>query len=292
MGLKSILLPFDSMSVQQAITPGADTLAVDYEILDWGSWTAPPGDSKMPGLTWSGIDKGNYLEFINTIRMVIWQPGIIAMPPALALVGSSRGDYDLLSQENLLFVNLPDPQQIEGMDSTGLAPIKPIILTRTRSNLLLWIGLFMIGLAGFLALAFFLLKKFFFKKAETPLRIIPPHEKALEAIKEIERKEDWKKLELKSFYSDLTRVLRQYLEDRFEMPAMESTSSEILESARNEGLDAGYLEKMKHLLPMSDMVKFAKAEPAEEHHKWIDWLRSFVLSTKKEETLQDESGAE
>ena len=44
----------------------------------------------------------------------------------------------------------------------------------------------------------------------------------------LEKKELWQKGEIKAYYSELTDIARNYIEEAIEIPAMESTTSELI----------------------------------------------------------------
>jgi hypothetical protein len=87
---------------------------------------------------------------------------------------------------------------------------------------------------------------------------------------------------IKQYYTKLTDIVRKYLEHRFNILAMESTSDEIFDSIKDikiiESQAQGYLE---NLLRLADFVKFAKAQPLpdENENSWNN-AYNFVLDTK------------
>ncbi|PKB16842.1 hypothetical protein [Flavobacterium sp. 5] len=96
-----------------------------------------------------------------------------------------------------------------------------------------------------------------------------PIEKATSLLNTLEKKELWQHGEVKAYYSELTDITRNYIEEAIEIPAMESTTSELI-----EGLKAASLKKKMKLsqetienlfavLKQADLVKFAKSTPLE-----------------------------
>lgn len=90
---------------------------------------------------------------------------------------------------------------------------------------------------------------------------IPPHEIALTHLHELEEKKLWQNGFVKQFHSEVTEIVRQYFEDRFNFRALEMTSAEILAVL-------SYMEEGKKIVRTSDnffsnadLVKFAKFEP-------------------------------
>ncbi|HKK64898.1 MAG TPA: hypothetical protein VJ905_03470 [Halalkalibaculum sp.] len=66
------------------------------------------------------------------------------------------------------------------------------------------------------------------------------------------------------FYVNLGDAIREYFEDLYRIPALESTSREILYELSRRSVDSELIEKTKAVLQEADMVKFAKFTPTEE----------------------------
>lgn len=83
----------------------------------------------------------------------------------------------------------------------------------------------------------------------------------------------------KAYYSALDHILREYIENRYDIPALERTSSEVVSLLQNEGIPDN--DELRDLLSQVDMVKFAKAElPQERRASSFDRVREFVDRTK------------
>lgn len=120
-----------------------------------------------------------------------------------------------------------------------------------------------IAAAGILAaLLLFLLRR---KKPQAvvlaPAIVLPAHERALRALAEVDRKQLWQQGQAKEFHSSVTDILRAYIEERFGVPALESTTDELLGAMRMSSMQSGQREQLANLLRMADMVKFAKWTP-------------------------------
>lgn len=94
-----------------------------------------------------------------------------------------------------------------------------------------------------------------------------PIEKATSLLQQLEKKELWQKGEIKSYYSELTDIARNYIEEEIQIPAMESTTSELIEGLRNAAkqkklkLSSETVENLEKVLKQADLVKFAKVKP-------------------------------
>jgi len=109
----------------------------------------------------------------------------------------------------------------------------------------------------------------------------PAHELALEALKKTEEEKLWHQGYFKKYHSSVSDIIRTYIEQRFSINAMEFTSDETLEHLRGDIINAEAREKLKYLLQLADMVKFAKAQPvAYENEQSLSNAYSFIMLTK------------
>ena len=74
---------------------------------------------------------------------------------------------------------------------------------------------------------------FVLRKKETIEEIeakIPPYQLALKRLNELDEKQLWQKNKIKQYYVELTDIVRTYIERELNIPALESTTDELLES--------------------------------------------------------------
>ncbi|MDD4746544.1 MAG: hypothetical protein PHW19_04610 [Salinivirgaceae bacterium] len=125
------------------------------------------------------------------------------------------------------------------------------------------------------------------KQPTEPIVEIPKEEAHVIALRELDAlnaKKMWQEGMIKPFYSELSDIIRRYLEHRYEIPALESSTSEIAFITKSLAiLDKEIQHKLMEFLETADLVKFAKFEPlASEHLKFMEQSYSFVLKTKIE----------
>lgn len=89
----------------------------------------------------------------------------------------------------------------------------------------------------------------------------PLHVRTLLALEEVEKKKLWQQGLVKEHHSAVTDILRGYIEERFQVPALESTTDDLLGILRMSSMGAAQREQLANLLRMADMVKFAKWTP-------------------------------
>ena len=94
-----------------------------------------------------------------------------------------------------------------------------------------------------------------------------PIEKATSLLQQLETKGLWQKGEVKNYYSELTEIARNYIEEEIHIPAMESTTSELIQGLRIAAqhkklkLSAETVSNLEKVLMQADLVKFAKSKP-------------------------------
>lgn len=179
------------------------------------------------------------------------------------------------------------PLQVFGMpvDTTkGITDIKPPYEIKVTVKEVLPYIIVAILLASIIFLYFrYFRKKKLVEIIEKPSPPpIPAHLLALEQLDELVREKLWQQGKIKLFYSRLTDIIRQYIELRFKVPAMEETTEDIIRDFTREGLiKEGIRIELKALLELADLVKFAKWHPvAEEHEASQQSAYDFILRTK------------
>lgn len=118
----------------------------------------------------------------------------------------------------------------------------------------------------------------------------PAHIIALRDLDLLKKEELWQNNELKKFHSQLTEIVRVYIEDRFKIPAMEQTSYEILQDfKKKKELEAESKLWLETVLTTADFVKFAKAKPLpDENEKSLIYAYQFIEKTKNEIVVEPE----
>ncbi len=143
--------------------------------------------------------------------------------------------------------------------------IKPIIAVKKNNrDIFIKIGIGIGIIIGILLLI--LVLKYIFKNRKLSLKKkLPPLEQAIEDLKKLESVSLNEQEELKDYYSRLTNIIRKYLEDEVNIPAMESTSKELLVKLKtlNETkkiqLDKEVFKEIEKVFENADLAKFAKA---------------------------------
>lgn len=175
--------------------------------------------------------------------------------------------------------------------------IRPIIEVESTFNYnWLWLLLLLPILAG---VAYYFLKIYKPKEKSEEEFFATPIEKATNLLSRLEKKELWQKGEVKTYYIELTQIIRIYIEEALEVPAMESTSSELLENLReaitqkNMALSNETLSNLDKVLKNADLVKFAKSKPLDfeitSDRKFAETIITSINSAIPEVVEDDQS---
>lgn len=184
----------------------------------------------------------------------------------------------------------------------GLYDIKPIIeVDKTGGNWwkYLLITLLLIGLVAFLLYWFIWRKKPLTEEEE--IALLPPYDRAKIAIRKLDQSQFLLKSEIKKYYSELTLIIRKYLDEKVYDRAMESTTDELilrlqlLKDGNQIPLKKDTINNLQSILKRADLVKFAKSKPdtalAEMDRdiidKEIDNVKASLPEPSEEEKLLD-----
>jgi flagellar basal body-associated protein FliL len=161
--------------------------------------------------------------------------------------------------------------------------IKPLINVE-KNNYDFWtyllIGLLILSILGGLLYWFVFRKKPLTE--EEKVALLPPYDRALLELKRLENSKYLIQDEYKQYYSELTTIVRSYLEEDAHVTALESTTGqlieklELLKDAGELKLDDDTIKQFQQILQTADLVKFAKNKPsttvAEQDRKLVEQI--------------------
>jgi len=184
-----------------------------------------------------------------------------------------------------------DVQNIKVDQKDDIKPIKPPLRAPvTFRELLPWI-LGGLALAAAIAFLFYYIRQ---RKRRQPVfqfrskPKLPPHEIALDAFEKLRLKKLWQAGRIKEYYTELTDIVRIYIEDRYIVRAMEMTTDEISDGLRKTDAPGEASDKLRQTLLLADLVKFAKEKPLpDENDQSLSYCIDFVRATKPIEILQE-----
>lgn len=274
----------DSIQFQSLFeSPGAESeeATIDFNLESLGGFLDANEDLIISDdeMKWDTLKISDSQRLSNRLKFIFWDPGVAYIPPFEYI--HSRGQTSQFIQGAAVFIKPPAELLNTPSDSLQLAPIKPIIREALKlSDFYLYLGI--IALLLIAGLYFWWRKT---KKKESPAEEItieiPAHLIALEKLDQLDREKLWQKGEIKEYQTGLTFIIREYLENQFDISALESTTDEITQDLRSFGFSQEINQNLSQILQIADLVKFAKAEPdLDVHQKFLEDARHFVLSTK------------
>lgn len=166
-------------------------------------------------------------------------------------------------------------------DTVQLAPIKPIMEEpRTLEDLIPYlIPVFILLIIG--AIIYLIVNRRKKPKVVVPQKPLLPHEIALQKLVTLQQQNLWQKGDVKQYQTELTFIIREYLENRFKIPALESTTDEIVQNLRKTDIEERWRDRLQELFVNADLVKFAKAQPPMSiHEQGMNEAVAFVEATK------------
>ena len=228
---------------------------------------------------WSA-DKKN-LQLTQKLRLTCFDSGFYTIPPILfyyrnlpdTTIRFEQTEIQILTVHTLV------------VDTTlAIKPIKgPVKIPFSILEYLPWIfaGMLFLAIAGFLI--FYLIRR---RKGEPIFLLRPgvkyqPHEWALMELEKLRVKKLWQAGKMKEYHTELTDILRKYIENRFHLMTMESTTGEILEDLEDKtSIQKEYRKTLGKILVMADLVKFAKYLPLpEDNEQSMEYAVDFINKT-------------
>ncbi len=145
-----------------------------------------------------------------------------------------------------------------------------------------WGYVIALGLIAAAVVAYIFYRKGGLRSALQPEpKAVPPYEKAIAELQLLRGRQLCEKGREKEYYTDLTEILRQYLDGRFGINAMEMTTTQIKRAVYATVSEKSASAMMNDVLEMADYVKFAKMRPLpEDNMRAFNQALSFVENTK------------
>jgi hypothetical protein len=229
----------------------------------------------------NATSRKDFINYSQNILITSFDTGFHYIPP-FTIHYSYAGDtarHELLSEGVYLKVRTVDvdtTQAIRDIRGTMQAPL-------TFAELAPYLG----GIAILGIIIGMIWYYFWRKRMNKPLFPVltrpqgPPWQIALQNLDVLGEKKLWQNGKIKEYYSELTDILRQYLQNQYGIDAMEMITTEILAAYDMAGLQADARFKLSSILQLADFVKFAKATPLkDENESSMTYARQFIEDTK------------
>jgi hypothetical protein len=253
-------------------------------------------------MTWvEVISKSGVTQTPQPNGQVLWQQALLvtsfeegyhAIPPFGWLI-ELEGKIDTVFSEAFLLEVLT----VEVDTTQAIKDIKePEAVPYTLAEMLPWL----LYSAGALLAAF--LFWYWWKRRKkqpvaVPLPVVPKEPAdhiALRALEKLQEARLWQQGEIKAYHSELTEIIRRYLEQQYQVAALEQTSHEILQvMERQKGLSGQLRQALSDILFLADLVKFAKQQPLpHENEQVLEKAFAFVKETSAQMKLHQEKVSE
>lgn len=190
---------------------------------------------------------------------------------------------DEVFSTNFPNVNLTVNTALDADASSEISDIQPVHKLPRRIPVWVWV------IPGAVLIAFLigLITSKLWKNRETLIPSappIPPHVIAFQALESLKNKGLLEKDECNPFYTELSLILRTYLDGRFKLNATDETTEEIVEElSRSPELNMDQQAILRDFMTQADMVKFAKGHPDRSTmESAFATTKAFVQETKLE----------
>lgn len=233
----------------------------------------------------------NRIKINRNIIITSFDEGDHKIPSIISIL-----DNDTFKTEPLFLKVIP--VQIEG-DSIDIKPLKEN-LKEPRFVLfdyIPWYAWVILAILILIGIGIFIYFKYFKNRAKKVVVFvpqIPPHIKALNALAQLKEEKLWQGGYEKEYYTRLIDILREYIDSRFSINAMEMTTTEIIDSLRSNKESKSVEKNIRKILEIADFVKFAKMRPLPDDNQMaMENAINFVENTiPQEESINKGKGTE
>lgn len=234
-------------------------------------------------------DAGSY-TLKQELLITSFDSGYYEIPPIPFRFHLKSDSTNYYTETDPLYLSVSSPEVDEAGD---IKPIKPPLhAPLTFAEVAPWLAAGLL-LALIVAGVVYYLKR---KKNNQPVFQIrqkprlPAHEVALNALENLKQKKLWQSGRVKDYYSEMTDIVRLYIEERYQVRALEMTTYEISNALKKTDTPAGSRDKLQDVLVSADLVKFAKAQPLPlENDTNLTHCVEFVRETKPKTELRQEN---
>lgn len=226
----------------------------------------------------SSRKRDNQIILSQQLILTVFDTGLFYIPPIPFVYRSEQYMDTIRSAANYLEVlSFPIDTANTIRDIKGIYKA-PLSFREIFPFVLLFLALILI--------VWFIVYYYKKKKRNEPIMarfqpIDPPDVVALRELDRLKVEKLWQQGRIKEYYSRLSEIIRIYIEGRYSITALEQTSYEILAAVQDIlGRDSNYA-MLKALLQLSDLVKFAKADPdPDENHNQLENAYLFIRNTR------------
>jgi hypothetical protein len=229
---------------------------------------------------------GKSIIYKQKIQLTGFDSGIYAIPPITFLVLKPDGNtQQYFSDSFLIFVNaVPVDLQAPFKAEKDIEMVAPAWWYHWPKYLMA------LGIAASLVGLYWFLRKFRKVKKSKPQSVELPFEKSLRRLNQIHHQEYVGEQGEKEYYTLLTDILRDYIEEQFRLNIAELTTDELLQVLKKDKRLSAIRKEMKLIFQTADLAKFAKAQPGFQMQNQI-WDSAYSVIQKTKMMPQEGSAA-
>lgn len=250
--------------------------------------TVIPPQIESPGILTEGVEvvdlsqpdttrlNNNRLQIKQEVLVTSFDSGFYYIPPFKYVIEEDTFATESLS---LKIVPVDVPEEATAADVKDIKNVvaPPFVLWDFVPA---WLLILIVAVVLIVVAVYFVARYYKQRKVEAaipPEKRIPPYELAMQELKQLRESKLWQQGQEKQYYTRLVDILREYIDSRFGINAMEMTSSQIL-AALQRNKDTKEVNKyLNEILSMADFVKFAKMRPMPDDnervmHRAVDFV--------------------
>ncbi len=246
----------------EVVLPESDPDLGEFEVL--GHEVAGPVD-----------EEGNRIWTV-AYTLALYETGSFEIPPVTVGYGGDGNESgSVRTQEHSVRV-----ESTLSDDSKDILDIKgPLEIPRSLWSLWPWA----VAVLAVAALILLYLRR---RGGEAPSAVarkprLPPYEEAYQALCRLRDSGLLEEGRLKPYFTRLSEIIRRYLERRYPIQAMESTTTEVLDQLRKMALALDELQLFRDFFPCCDLVKFAKFSPSVPEQERVTELAFRILEVTR-----------
>lgn len=224
------------------------------------------------------VRKSGVNQYHQLVNLIVFDTGRILLPQFQFLIDNSGKIDSMTTSAEMIHV-----AGVEIDTTKEIIPIKePLKIPLTFKEVLPFlIGALVLAILGALLAWYFIEKRKKLKPVDEKY-LLPPHVWAVQQLQKLNQKKLWQSGNIKEYYSELTDIARTYIELRYKIPAMEQTTDELMDAMHKGVLKQSLKKDLNDVLTLSDLVKFAKAQPDMlDNENALKIIADFIDKTKQ-----------
>lgn len=231
------------------------------------------------------LRKNNSIFISDSIIFSAYEEGTFSVPPQRILVNSK--EYFTPSYKVTVAPVVTDSVKTPLFDIKSIVQIPKNVWDYIQP----FLGYVLVLLVILVCVIIYLIRR---KNKKSETHKSEPDVLAIKRLKKLKKSNYIAKDLYKKYYSELTSIIKEYMEARWNFPATKLLSDDLLEYLKKEKwLDENEIENLSGIFKTSDLAKFAKYKPTPEETKLhMEKVINFINLTKTDSPkikLQDES---